>query len=249
MVSWITIVVLVLVDIVLALALIIKSWQSLLFFVLVQIAVIYALNAPGADGFMNPSMARVLFFHLPCAFIATWYIILSAWFGGRYLMTGEARYDGRVEASVVVSTWFAVLTMGSGIVFSKLQWNAWWHNDARQTSFLVVLLLCAAGLALRGGLSDDQKAAKACSAYSVATVLPMLFLIFVLPRVVDSIHPSDTIPDGKLDTTYRIGVLLGLIVLGWASRYFYMKILTKRTPSDESDFIKPIRPIAIPKED
>ncbi len=227
------------------------NWKSLAFVALFIVAVVYALQTPDAKGFMEPSMARILFFHLPCALISTWFIVMSAWFGARYLMTGGAKFDARVEACVTVGTWFSVLTMGSGIVFSRLQWNAWWHGDVRQTSFLIVLLLMAAGMALRGGLSDDKKAAKACAAYSVATVLPMLFLIFVLPRVLESLHPNTTITSGGLDSAYRIGVLLGLAVLGWAAHFFYSRICQRRELEEgTSDApVTPIRPVPITKED
>lgn len=225
------------------------NWKPVAFVVLLAVAVTYALRAPGADSFMNPIMAKLLFFHLPCAFIATWFIILAAWFGARFLMTGEQRFDARNEASVRLALWFSVLTMGSGIVFSRLQWNAWWSNDPRQTSFLIVLLLTGAALALRGGLVDEQKSAKACSAYSVATVLPMMFLIFVLPRIMASLHPSDTIPKGKLDSNYWIGVALGMAVMGWIAGHYYYKIVKSRTAVVEDAPVVPVTPVPVSNRD
>jgi heme exporter protein C len=197
------------------------NWRALVFCLLCVSAVAYALTAPDASGFPEPSLARIIFFHLPCAFVATGLIVHTAWLGYRYLATGDVRYDARGAAATELGAIFAALTMATGVLFSKVQWGAWWQNDPRQTSFLIVLLLCCAGVALRAGLSDEQKAAKASAAYSVATVLPMLFLIFVLPRILQSFHPSDTISSGKLDGAYWTGVLLVFVTLVWATRVLY----------------------------
>lgn len=199
------------------------NWRTLVFSLLCVGAVAYALTSPDADGFPEPSLARIIFFHLPCAFLATGLIVHTAWLGYRYLSTGDVRYDARGAAATELGAIFAALTMATGVLFSKVQWGAWWQNDPRQTSFLIVLLLCCAGVALRAGLSDEQKAAKASAAYSVATVLPMLFLIFVLPRILQSFHPSDTIASGKLDGAHWTGVLLVFVALVWATRVLYME--------------------------
>lgn len=197
------------------------NWRTALFALLAIGAVAYALTAPDAKAFPNPSLARIIFFHLPCAFIATGLIVHTAWLGARYLQTGDYKYDARNAAAIELAALFAVLTMATGVLFSYVQWGAWWQNDPRQTSFLIVLLLCAAGVALRAGLQDEQKAAKASAAYSVSLVLPQLFLIFALPRILESFHPRDTIVSGGFDGRYWSGILLVFVVLVWATRVLY----------------------------
>ena len=199
------------------------NWKSLLFGIGMVGAVVYAMTAPDAKSFQNPGLARIIFFHLPCAFVATALIVHSAWLGARFLMTGDKRFDVGNAAATELAALFAALTMATGVLFSKVQWGAWWQNDPRQTSFLMVLFLCGAGLALRGGLVDEQKAAKAAAAYSVATVLPMLFLIFVLPRIMASFHPSNTILGGGFDRAYWIGIVYAFVMLAWATRYLYVE--------------------------
>ena len=222
------------------------NWKTLVFVLGCIGAVVYGLTAPPAKSFANPDMARILFFHLPCAFVTTGLIVHSAWLGMRYLQTRDLGRDARNAAATELALLFAALTMASGIVFSKVQWGAWWQNDPRQTSFLMVLLLSGTGVAIRGGLADEQKAAKAAAAYSVATVLPMLFLIFVLPRILFSFHPSDTLTGGKLDGAYWIGVLYGLVMLTWAARWMYVKRYESRLlPEDGDSDGAVVRPVAV----
>ncbi|MCH8978196.1 MAG: cytochrome c biogenesis protein CcsA [Armatimonadetes bacterium] len=199
------------------------NWKSLLFGIAMAGAVVYAMTAPDAKSFQNPGLARIIFFHLPCAFVAVGLIVHSSWMSARFLMTGDKRYDVGNAAAWELAALFAALTMATGVLFSKVQWGAWWQNDPRQTSFLMVLFLCGVGLALRNGLADEQKAAKAAAAYSVATVLPILFLFIVLPRIMSSFHPSNTIMGGGFDRAYWIGLVYSFVMLIWAARYLYVE--------------------------
>jgi heme exporter protein C len=196
------------------------NWRTVVFVLAAIGTVLYAVTAPNAEGFTN---ARILFFHLPCAFVTTGLICHAGWLGYRYLATQDAKFDARNTAAIELTLVFSCLTMATGILFSRYEWGAWWNNDPRQTSFLIVLLLCAAGVALRNGIGDDQKAAKASAAYSVATLLPFLFCIFALPRLLQSLHPETTIVKNELDGRYWLGIFLTLIVLIAATRTLYVE--------------------------
>lgn len=232
------------------------SWRPLVFWVCALGAVVYGLTAPNATGFPNNELARIIFFHLPCALLAFGLLVHGAWTGFRYLRTGETGFDARNAAATELALVFAALTMATGVLFSKVQWNAWWQNDPRQTSFLIVLLLCAAGVALRAGLQDERKSAKASAAYSVATILPQVFLIFALPRILESFHPSDTIVSGKLDGPYGLGVLFVLGVLVAAVRTLYVeRVRTLESHNETRNDPRhaglagddPVRPTAVPR--
>jgi len=180
------------------------------------------------SAFMFPELARVIFFHLPCAFLTAGLVFLGAWFSLKYLQTKDVRWDIRHGAVTELGMALGVATMLTGILFSKVQWNAWWSWDPRQTSFLMVLFLFSAALALRGGLTDEHKRAKASAAYALATLLPVLFLIFVFPRLAqiheDSLHPTaSSVEAGKqlFDATYRTGLIAVLVALGWLSSVLY----------------------------
>lgn len=196
------------------------NWRSVVFVLAAIGVVVYAVTAPNAEGFNN---ARILFFHLPCAFLTAGLICHAGWLGYRYLATQDAKFDARNTAAIELTLLFAVLTMATGVLFSRYEWGAWWNNDPRQTSFLIVLLLSAVNVALRSGIGDEQKAAKAAAAYSVATVLPFLFCIFALPRLLQSLHPETTIVNNELDGRYWTGILLSMVVLIAATRTLYVE--------------------------
>lgn len=193
--------------------------------VVVAIATVLTFVLPDAQAFRVPSLARIIFWHLPCAFLTTGLIFLSAWFGFRYLTQQDSRWDVRGAAAMELGALFGALTMATGILFSKVQWGAWWQNDPRQTSFLMVLLIFAAGLALRAGLSDEKKAAAAGAGYALFALIPNLFLTFVFPRLPQvrqrSFHPSETIQSGGFDGAYWTGILVVFACLWWVTVILY----------------------------
>lgn len=189
-------------------------------------ATVYMFLAPNAAGFKSEELARILFFHLPCALVSAGLVFVATYWAWRVLSKPSRDADLRFAASWELATVMALLTLTTGMVFSQVQWGAWWSWDPRQTSYLFVTLLLLGGLALRGGLSDPQRRMTASAGYALLNLIPIAFLTFVYPRLpqTQSLHPSNTIASGGLDASYRVGVYLGffaiagLTILLWRRR-------------------------------
>jgi len=196
----------------------------LLVLVLGLVATAAMFAAPPTKMFAEPELARILFFHLPCAFLAVIWLFIATWHSVRSLSGNGADADAKTCASMELTGLFSVLTMLTGMVFSKAQWGAWWQGDPRQTSFLIVLFIVGAYFALRMTLADEEKRKAFSAAYVLGSLVPNLVLIFVLPRLpqVRSFHPSDTLAGGKLDAAHWTYVLLSFAAMGvtaiWAYR-------------------------------
>lgn len=198
---------------------------TVLFTILFGLALVYGFFVPDAKGFNQPGMARIVFYHVPSAFISSYFIGLSAFFGWKYLKTKKKDVAVRLHSAVDLGTIFALSTMLTGIIFSRVQWNAWWSNDPRQVSFLIVLLIYLALLGLRSSMTDFSQKAKVCSGYAVVALLPAIFLTFVFPRLPQvkqwSFHPSDTIPKNELDSWYSLGLYGHLAVIAFGAWIVY----------------------------
>jgi heme exporter protein C len=170
---------------------------------------------PPAKNFPDPELARIIFFHLPCAFSTVAFVIYAAYAAVKYLGTREWVWEFRSLAANEIALGMSAATMLSGILFSKVQWGAWWHFDPRQTSFLIVMLLLGAYFAIRMAFEDDVVRARVSAAYSSLMLLPILFLLFVFPRlpqvVKNSLHPSTTIQSGGFSKDYWM-VVLGIFI-------------------------------------
>lgn len=180
---------------------------------------------PDAPGFASPEFARIFFWHFPCPMMLTGLIFSAVYFSYRYV-SGEGRadrdaWDLRALAALELGFVYVVLTMFSGILFSKIQWGGWWNWDPRQTSFLIATLFYGAYFAIRAAFPDPQKRASNAAAYLFATLLPQLFLIFVYPRIMESLHPSNTIMKGELHGGYLYATLGMLAVVGVLTVWLY----------------------------
>ena len=83
-----------------------------------------------------------------------------------------------------------LLSTISGAIFSKLTWGAYWNWDPHQTTIFVLILIYGAYLTLRAAVSDEKVRAKVAAIYSLLSVLTVPFLVFILPRMYFSLHPS-----------------------------------------------------------
>lgn len=175
----------------------------------VAIGTALCFSLPPAEDFPNESLARIIVFHLPCAFGATVFLIWGTYLSLRSLLAKRIEWDVRAVAAMEICLVLCVLTMLTGILFSKTQWGDWWQWDPRQTSFLLVLLIVAAYFALRMAFADENKRAQHSAAYVVGSIVPNLFLVFVLPRIpsLGSFHPADTVIKGKFTGDYWMAIL------------------------------------------
>ncbi len=189
----------------------------------VALVTVWSFLVPDAVGFQRPELARVFFWHFPCPILATLLLIIGAWFSFKFQRTGDLRWDVRAVACMELGYIFCLMTMATGIIFSKVQWGAWWQNDPRQTSFLMVLLIYAAYFGLRGAMTDDVKRASNSGVYALSALLPMLFLTFVFPRLpgVESFHPNESIMQGQIKGQYAYVVVAVMVLMAWLSAWMY----------------------------
>jgi len=189
-----------------------------------------------AEGFLFPDGARIVLFHVPCAWIACLAYVVAAVYAItalRRMHSGAAEgwmhADRGCAAAMELGLLFSALTTVTGSIFSRLQWGAFWSWDPRQTSILVIMFLFAAYLVLRGAVADRQTKARLSSGYAILAVVPGLFLIWVLPRIVPTLHggANQAVIGGGLDAQYRL-VLYGFGLPGLVCVYVWLQHLRMR---------------------
>ncbi len=93
-----------------------------------------------AQGFIGES-SRIVFFHVPCASTATLAFLVAAVYSALYLARRDPRSDDVASAAVRLGLLFAVLTLVTGSIFSRIMWGAYWNWDPRQSSYLLLVFL------------------------------------------------------------------------------------------------------------
>jgi heme exporter protein C len=180
----------------------------------IPLATIHSYFVADAPGFLYPEFARIFFWHFPCPVLATGCLTAGLYFSLRYSSSRDLKWDVRATAAHELAFVFIAMTMITGIFFSRIQWNAWWQNDPRQVSFLLVMTIYAAYFALRAAFIDQEKRALNSSGFAMAAYLPFLYLTFVYPRLPQVInnHPNDSIMGGNIKGGYAY-VTIELIFL------------------------------------
>lgn len=135
-------------------------------------------------------LARNLYFHVPMSWVAMLAYILAMFYGFRYLRTRDILFDTYSSAAAGLGTLFTVLATVTGAIWSKFNWGSFWNWDPRQTSIFVLLLMYGAYFALRQAMDNDERRARLSAVYVIFAVVPAGFLMFILPRILDGLHPG-----------------------------------------------------------
>src|SRR5437660_7683273 len=112
-----------------------------IFAIAMGLATLAAFLVPPAQNFREPELARIIFSHLPCAICTPIFFFFGSYLSFQSLRRRSIDWDVRAAAANKLGYVLAILTMATGILFSKTQWGTWWQWDPRQTSFLLLLLL------------------------------------------------------------------------------------------------------------
>ncbi len=185
--------------------------------------------APLAAGFKGQS-SRILFFHVPMAWVAFVAFIAAGVWSVLYLARGRrVEDDHRASAAVELGLVYGSLATLTGAMWAKVMWGAYWNWDPRQTSVLIALLFYAAYLALRGAIADAPTRARLSAAYAVLGLAVAPFLFFVLPRLGFTLHPEPVLNvQGKLEMESRMLQVLLASLAGFTALFFWMHSLRSR---------------------
>jgi len=136
---------------------------------------------------------RIMYVHVPTAWnwmLAVIYALICAI---TFLFTSNYKWDSRLEASLEVSTLFAVMLCFQGSIWAKPTWGVWWDWDPRLTSVAVLLFAFLGIVALRNFVEDPGRRAVWSS---VATIIASVDLPIVYYSVKwwNSLHQQQSSP-------------------------------------------------------
>jgi len=168
----------------------------------VRLAVVVGLTGVIVAGFLGwiPQLnileqsARNLYFHVPMWFTLMAATVLSAYHSLRYLQTGSRVYDLRAREAARLALVFGLLGIVTGMVWARFTWyegtGKWWNFDPKQSMAAVLLLIYGAYFVLRDGIDDPDKQGRIAAVYNLFAVVTMPFLLYILPRQMQSLHPG-----------------------------------------------------------
>ena len=188
------------------------------------------------DAAGNPTLVpwpqfRIFFFHVPAAWVAVLAFTVAMVASLRVLRgTAVRRLDDLAAASSEVGLLFSVLALGSGMIWARAEWGAFWSWDPRQNTLLILLLIYAGYFALRSAVLDPERRSRLAAVYSIVAFVTVPFLVFVIPRIMETLHPSPIIQAGQRSGTMdaKMRLVFFLFLFGYTGLYVWMLSVKRR---------------------
>jgi len=199
-----------------------ESMKIFTFFWMVAVIIGSLYLAPEAAGFKSTS--RVIFYHVPMSWVASLAFLVAAISGILYLRTKKLVYDIWAVSSVEIGFLFSILATITGSLWAKVEWGAFWNWDPRETSIVVLLMIYAAYFALRSALESREQKAQISAVYSILAFITVPFLVFVVPRILFTLHPQNpvfTTQAGKMMSP-KIKLVFFSSMFGFTLFYYWL---------------------------
>ncbi|MCX7877114.1 MAG: cytochrome c biogenesis protein [Ignavibacteria bacterium] len=188
-------------------------------------AIIFPIPKIGEMG----DKARILYFHVPLAWVATLSFIMSLIYSVRYLRKRDEIYDIKSSSAAGIGLLFAVLATVTGAVWARFEWGAFWNWDPRQTAIFMLILIYGAYFALRASMDSREKRARLSSVYAILAGITVPFFIFVMPRITETLHPDPIINTrGKVNMSSDMLLVFLASLAGFTGLYFWILSLKVR---------------------
>ena len=207
-----------------------KNWWKVLAVVLVLYTVVAGLLVPVPRLDIVNESIRNLYFHVPMWFGMTIILTTSVVYSIRYLRTPTVRLDTLAHESAKTGIVLGLLGLATGSLWARYTWGAWWTSDPRLNGAAIAMLIYGAYIVLRSSFTDEQQRARISAVYNIFAFAAAIPLLFVLPRLTDSLHPGAGGNPGfsKYDLDSNMRLVFYPAVIGWTLMGYWITQVSSR---------------------
>lgn len=194
-----------------------KHWYKALGVILLYYSIVAGLlgEVPRMP-ILNESI-RNLYFHVPMWFSMITILTASVFASIMYLVRKDILNDALAEQSANTGIVLGLLGLATGSVWAKVTWGTFWTSDAKLNNAAIMVLVYLAYLLLRSSIEDADKRARISAVYNIFAYAALVPLLFILPRMTDSLHPGNGGNPGfnSYDLDNNMRMVFYPAVLGW----------------------------------
>lgn len=160
---------------------------------------------------------RALYFHVPMWFGMVLLFLASLFYAIRFLRTHNIEDDYRSVEYANVGLVFGILGIVTGMLWANFTWGSPWHGDPKQNGAAIALLVYLAYFVLRSSVDNEEQRARLSAVYNIFAFFAMIPLIFIIPRMMSSVHPGSGGNPGfnAYDLDSRMRLVFYPAVVGW----------------------------------
>ncbi|GAB4191173.1 MAG: hypothetical protein Kow00108_26390 [Calditrichia bacterium] len=185
------------------------------------------MYAPSAKGLGHT--ARIIFYHVPLAWISVVAFFISAWYSWKVLQGINqesqeiSKFDTFAATAAELGLLFAFLATVTGSIWAKKIWGSYWNWDPRETSIFILLIIYGAYFALRTAITNPQDKLRLSAVYSLIAVVTVPFFVFIVPRIFASLHPDPLINEqGKIHMDGKMLLVFLNSLAAFTIMFFYI---------------------------
>jgi len=202
-----------------------RKWWWKILTVLLMLYVIYAgllFDVPRLV-ILNETI-RVLHFHVPMWFGMVLLLLSSVVYAIKNLANPSEKNDVMSLELANVGVLFGVMGIITGMIWANYTWGEPWSNDPKQNAAAIGCLIYFAYFILRGSIEDENAKARISAIYNIFAFAILIPLLFILPRLTDSLHPGNGGNPGfnAYDLDNDLRKVFYTAVLGWTLLGFWI---------------------------
>jgi heme exporter protein C len=173
---------------------------------------------------------RNLNFHVPMWFTMIVLMGISFVQSLSAIRKNSIDHDLAASAAARVGLVFCVLGLITGSIWARFTWGAWWTSDVKLNGAAVGALIYLAYFVLRGSVTEAHKRLRLAGVYNIFAFSLLIVLLFVLPRLNDSLHPGNggNPAFSNYDLDNRLRMVFYPAVMGWIGMGVWMYDLKRR---------------------
>lgn len=167
--------------------------------------------------------ARIIFLHVPTAWLSVLAFLLSMIYSIQYLRKKDFVYDIKAVSAAEIGFLFSILATVTGSIWAKFSWGSFWNWDPRETSIFILLIIYGAYFSLRSAIDAPERKAKLSSVYSIIAFVTVPFFVFIMPRIIESLHPDPIInAEGKINMDGTMRAVFFSSLFGFTLLFFWI---------------------------
>jgi heme exporter protein C len=178
---------------------------------------------------------KIFYLHVPAAIWTETAMVLIGVASIFYLFLKDARLDRFAEASAEVGLVFGTIVLTTGPIWGKPIWGTWWTWDARLTLTLLLFLMYAGYLVLRGAVTDSGLRARYAAVLGICgmCLVPFVHLSVYMFR---TLHPqpivlkpsAPSLPGDMLLTLLVSFVVFTILYVGFVTQRYALSLLREQ---------------------
>jgi heme exporter protein C len=194
-----------------------KTWLKILAAVLLIYVHVGGMLFPVPRMEILNETIRALYFHVPMWFGMVLLFLVSVYYAILYLRNPLSDFDTRSVSFANVGFVFGLLGIVTGMLWANYTWGSPWHGDPKQNGAAIALLVYMAYFVLRASVDNHEQRARLSAVYNIFAFAAMVPLIFIIPRLQDSLHPGSGGNPGfnAYDLDSRMRMIFYPAVIGW----------------------------------